>query len=101
MPSADLSAGTEYGITDRVALKEDGYGPDILHQAKVPLVSKQKCGYVCRFLTTPVKGTAGGFGVLCEWQVETVGCRELGYRLCQGGYYGVYKTTACMRILYI
>ena len=104
LPSSDLPSGTDCWITGWGALQEEGNSPAILQQAKVPLVSKQACGYVYGSLTTSMRcagyhtgkidscqGDSGG-PLVCRvnkrWHL--MGAVSWGIGCARKGYYGVY-----------
>ncbi|XP_028416289.1 transmembrane protease serine 3-like [Dendronephthya gigantea] len=104
LPSSNLPAGTQCWVTGWGALEEDGHGPAILQQAKVPLVSKQDCGYVYGSLTSSMlcagyhtgkidscQGDSGG-PLVCSvnrrWHL--MGAVSWGVGCARKGYYGVY-----------
>ena len=104
LPSFDLPEGTDCWITGWGALEEDGHGPAILQQAKVPLVSKKTCRKVYGSLTTSMRcagnytgkidscqGDSGGplaCSVNGRWHL--MGAVSWGNGCARKGYYGVY-----------
>ena len=46
LPSSDLPAGMYCWVTGWDALEDNGSNPATLQQAKIPLIIKQRCGYV-------------------------------------------------------
>ena len=103
LASSDLPEGTECWVTGWGALKEGGYSPNILQQAKVPLVSKQTCSKVysltrsmrCAGYSTgkidSCQGDSGGplvCSVSRKWHL--MGAVSWGIGCAREKYYGVY-----------
>ena len=104
LPTSDPPVGTECWITGWGALYEDGHSPEILQQAKVPLVSWKSCSYVYGSLTSSMRcagyhtgkidscqGDSGG-PLVCNvngrWHL--LGAVSWGIGCAKVGYYGVY-----------